>query len=393
MITRRAIWISAIIAAISAPSRRAETETLGREAAVSGALGVASTDSDPGSIRATVDLASVFAGGPLRVLPVIGQGPVQDVADLLARKGVDVALVPSDVLSYLRRTHRLPTADQGLHYIAELYREDVHVLAQRNFARITDLAGKPVNIGATDSRAYITASSIFDALRIGIQPVSLDQVSALEALRQGRIAALVHVARRPAQLFFALNQNDGVHFLSVPPAPELSYAYVPSHLGTADYPLLIGEGEVGRGQPIPTVAVPIVLAVCNWAPGTERYRRLALLIDTLFPLSAASRQEAPQDSIWAEFDPFANVPGWSRFAPAMMWLQGKPATAGAKVPAHPIARQGQESARLSGSRFHPLPQEQLDATRRQEQDELFEKLLRWERERGLGPNRLSESSR
>ena len=392
MITRRAIWTSAMVAAIGAPSGKAETQTPRREVGVAGTVRIASTDGDPSSISAGADLAAVLGGAPLRVLPVVGQGPVQDVADLLARKGVDVALVPSDVLPYLRRIRSLPQADQALLYIAELYREEVHVLARRNVAGITDLAGKPVNIGATDSRAYITASSIFDALRIGIQPVSLDQVSALEALRQGRIAALVHVARRPAQLFFALNQNDGVHFLSVPPVPELSYAYVPSHLGTVDYPLLIGEGEVGRGQPIPTVAVPIVLAVCNWAPGTERYRRLALLVDTLFPFSA-SRQEAPQDSIWAEFDPFANAPGWRRFAPAMVWLRGKPATAGASVPAHPTARQGQEPARLGGSRLHPLPQEQLDATRRQEQDELFEKLLRWERERGLGPNRLSESSR
>ena len=392
MITRRAVWTLATMAAIGAPSGGAETQTPRREAGVTGTVRIASTDSDPGSVRAAVDLASVFAAGPLRVLPVTGRGPVQDVADLLVREGVDVALVPSDVLPYLRRTRRLPTADQALLYIAELYREEVHVLARRNVAGITDLAGKPVNVGALDSRAHITASLVFDALGVGVQPVTLDQASALEALRQGRIAALVHVARRPAQLFFALNQGDGLHFLPVPPTPGLLRLYRPSQLGTADYPLLIGEGEAGRGQPIPTVAVPVVLAVCDWAPGTERYRRLALLVDTLFPFSA-SRQEAPQDSIWAEFDPFANAPGWRRFAPAMVWIRGKPATAGASVPAHPTARQGQEPARLGGSRLHPLPQEQLDATRRQQQDELFEKFLRWERDRGPGPNRLSESPR
>src|SRR5689334_21093541 len=131
MITRRAIWTSAMVAAIGAPSGRAETETLGREAAVAGALRVASIDSDPGSVRAAVDLVPVFAGAPLRVVPVIGRGPVQNVADLLAREGVDVALVPSDVLPYLRRIRSLPQADQALLYIAELYREEVHVLAQR----------------------------------------------------------------------------------------------------------------------------------------------------------------------------------------------------------------------------------------------------------------------
>lgn len=392
MITRRGIWTLATMAVIGAPGEKAAGETLRGEANVTGAVGVASADSDPSSIGAVTGLAVVF-GGPLHVLPVIGRGPVQDVADLLARKGVDVALVPSNVLPYLRRTRRLPAADRALLYIAELYREDVHVLAQRNFAGIANLAGKPVSIGATDSRAYITASSIFDALQIGIQPVTLDQASALEALRQRRIAALVHVARRPAQLFFALNQSDGVHFLSVPSVPELSHVYLPSQLGTADYPLLIGEGEAGRGRPIPTVAVPVVMAVCDWAPGTERYRRLALFIDTLFPFSAASHQEVPQDSIWAEFDPSADVLGWRRFAPATRWLQGKPAMAGTRPSAPPIARQDHESARAADARLSPAQQEQLDATRRQERDKLFEKFLRWERSRGLDPNRLSESSR
>jgi hypothetical protein len=297
------------------------------------------------------------------------------------------------VLPYLRRIRSLPQADQALLYIAELYREEVHVLAQRNITGIMDLAGKPVNVGALDSRAYIAASLIFDALRVGIRPVSLDQASALEALRQGRIAALVHVARRPAQLFFALNQGDGLHFLSVPPTPDLLRLYQPSQLGITDYPLLIGEGEAGRGQPIPTIAVPVVLAVYNWAPGTEHYRRLALLVDTLFPFSAASRQEVPQDSIWAEFDPSADVLGWRRFAPAMMWLRGKPATATTRIPEHPMARQERESARPGQARLNPVQQGRLDAMSRQEQDELFEKFLRWERSRGLDRNNLPESSR
>jgi uncharacterized protein len=392
MVTRRGIWTLAMMAVIGAPGEKAASETLPGGANVTSAVGVASADSDPSSIAAVTDLAAVL-GGVLRVLPIVGRGPVQDVADLIARKGVDVALVPSDVLAYLRRTRRLPTADQALLYIAEHYREDVHVLAQRSFAGISDLAGKPVNIGALDSRAHITASSIFDALQIGIRPVTLNQPSALEALRQRRIAALVHVARRPAPLFFALNQNDGVHFLSVPQVPELSRVYLPSQLGTADYPLLIGEGEAGRGRPIPTVAVPIVSAVCDWAAGTERYRRLALLVDTLFPFSAASRQEVPQDSLWAEFDPSADVPGWRRFAPATMWLQGKPAMAGTRPSAPPIARQDHESARPADTRLNPARQGQLDAMRRQKRDELFEKFLRWERSRGLDPNHLSESSR
>ena len=44
-----------------------------------------------------------------------------------------------------------------------------------------------------------------------------------------------------------------------------------------DYPNLIAEGEQ-----VDTIAVPAVLAAYNWAPNTERYRKLALFVDTFF---------------------------------------------------------------------------------------------------------------
>jgi hypothetical protein len=216
-----------------------------------------------------------------------------------------------------------------------------------------------VNLGPAGSRANITAATIFDSLGIHVQPTSLDQGAALQALQQKRLAALVHVSRKPAPLFFALNFDDAIHFLPVPQTPELLKIYLPSRLAAADYPLLIGQGEAGRGLPISTISVPVVIAVSNPVPGTEHYRALSLLTDTLFPLAQSPQNRAP-DSLWAGFDSL-NVPGWRRFPPAMARLQGGTAVGGME-----------QSPPSAPRHVEPRPnQSQL------ERQQLFEEYLRW----------------
>ena len=55
----------------------------------------------------------------LRIAPPTGRGPVQNVIDLFNLRGADAAIVPSDVLPYLRDT-RLPGADSSMAYIKKL---------------------------------------------------------------------------------------------------------------------------------------------------------------------------------------------------------------------------------------------------------------------------------
>jgi TRAP-type uncharacterized transport system substrate-binding protein len=251
----------------------------------------------------------------LRIAPLTGQGPVQNVIDLLNLRGADAAIVPSDVLPYLR-DGRLPGADSSIAYIKKLDQEEVHILARQDITSIADLAGKKVNFDLRDSRSFITASVLFRALRINVQPVSLDQPRALQQLRQREIAATVHVAKSPARQFFDLNWDDGVHFLSVPFTQEVSSTYLPSRLAPADYPLLIGGGEAGRGVPIATVAVPIVLAVNSRALEAEGNRDISQLMN-----AASARAIAHQGSASSP-DLAMEVPGWRRFVPTERRLTG-----------------------------------------------------------------------
>jgi hypothetical protein len=172
-----------------------------------------------------------------------------------------------------------------------------------------------VNFDLRDSRSFITGSVLFRALKINVQPVSLDQPRALQQLRQGEIAATVHVAKSPARLFFDLNWDDRVHFLPVPYTEEVSRTYLPAHLAPADYPLLIGGGEAGRGVPIATVAVPIVLAV-NTRALEEGNRDISEFVDTT-PARAIAHQGSRSRSGLA-----MEVPGWRRFVPTEHRLNG-----------------------------------------------------------------------
>ena len=266
----------------------------------------------------------------LRIAPLAGQGPVQNVIDLLNFRTADAAIVPSDVLPYLR-DGRLADAGSSIAYIKKLDQEEVHILARQDITSMADLTGKKVNFDLRDSRSFITGSVLFRALKINVQPVSLDQHRALQQLRQGEIAATVHVAKSPARLFFDLNWDDRVHFLPVPYTEEVSHTYLPALLAPADYPLLIGGGEAGRGAPIATVAVPIVLAVNTRALETGGDRDISQLSD-----AASAHAKAHQGST-SRPDPAMEVPGWRRFVPTARPLNGDTGSGSARTQSIPQA--------------------------------------------------------
>src|SRR5690242_21826990 len=64
------------------------------------------------SVHTAEDLADVLDDGATRrVLPVIGKGSVQDLIDVRAVRGVDLAIVQTDVLDYARAQKVYPGID------------------------------------------------------------------------------------------------------------------------------------------------------------------------------------------------------------------------------------------------------------------------------------------
>jgi len=266
-------------------------------------------------IRIATDLASVLDDGEnLRVLPIVGKGSVQNITDLLYLKGIDIAIVQSDVLSFIRRRNIHPNVDQRIAYITKLYNEEFHIVGASNIETIQDLAGKKVNFGVEGSGTAMTAATVFDSLGIEVQPVYHDQALAIEKIKSGEIAATSYVAGKPAVAVAELQRDAGLRLVTVDYAPELREAYLPAMFTNEDYPNLVAEGE-----PVDTIAVGAVMAVYNWNPGGERYQKTERFVKAFFT-NFETFLQPPRHPKWQEVNLAAELPGWRRFPAAQEWL-------------------------------------------------------------------------
>ena len=94
-------------------------------------------------IRIASDLAAVLdKGDQLRILPIVGKGSVQNIADLFYFRGIDVGFVQSDVLGYVRKQNLHPNIEQRIRYVTKLYNEEVYILASKDVGQLSDLARK-----------------------------------------------------------------------------------------------------------------------------------------------------------------------------------------------------------------------------------------------------------
>jgi branched-chain amino acid transport system substrate-binding protein len=260
------------------------------------------------------DMSSALDNGfDFRVLPVTGRGSVQAVADILLLKGVDAGIVRKDTLSYLEQKGFADNIRNQFVYVTKMFNEEMHVLAPRSIAAMKDLDGKTVAVDLPDSSTFVTSINVFE--RLGIRPhlLYIEPRTALDMLRNGEIDAIVAVEGKPVQWLTQVN-DPNLHLVPVEYDKSLRDEYLPAQLLPEDYP-----GLVSGGAPVGTIAAEAVLAAYNWQPGSDRYRRLALLVDSLFS-RMADLQRPPFHPKWQELAPLAPVAGWTRFRAAQEWI-------------------------------------------------------------------------
>ena len=270
---------------------------------MSGALG--GTD-----LRIAADLANAFDDAyDVRVLAIIGKGSVRDIEDLIFLRGIDIAIVQSDVLDFYRKNDLIPEIDDKLRYIAKLYNEEVHLLTSTAVSSVSDLQGRRVNFGPSDGGTYLTANIIFDELGLDVDVATLAHQTALQRLRDGEIDAMVMVEGKPVDLFEKIGPNEPLHLLEVP-SKDIRGAYVPIVFETGDYPNLMDAGQRIEG-----VGVAEVLAAYNWGEGHEREIKLTRFIERFFTGFDTLLDPAYHPK-WHDVDLRAELPGWQRFRSA-----------------------------------------------------------------------------
>ena len=147
------------------------------------------------------DLASVLDdGNKLRVLPIVGRGSVQSVADILFLQGVDLGIVRSDTLDYLEKKGFAKDIKKQFTYVTKLYNEEMHVIASKSVRNLKELDGKTISVDLPNGGTFVTALTVFE--RLGMKPnvVYIEQRIAMEKLKKGEIDAVIVCRRQAVQI-------------------------------------------------------------------------------------------------------------------------------------------------------------------------------------------------
>ncbi len=265
----------------------------------------------------------------LRVLPMLGKGGVQNAYDLLHLRGVDLAIMQSDTLAYLRGEDPLfyKNVFDRINYISSLYYAEWHVIARKDITSLKALRGKKVNISLPLSGTYVTSRKILELLGIRAKYSVMPDKVALQQLREGKLDAVALLGGSPITLLDTIKKEDNLHFVpadfytksnrEVPFVLLLRRLYVPALLRHDHYPHLIPEG-----QSIPTVANGVVLAAYNWGPRTSRYQKVARFAQNFIEKFNRFKQPGRHKK-WQEVNLNTKLYEWRRFDFAKKMLKQK----------------------------------------------------------------------
>ena len=300
-------------AAAQSPAALRNTVNQGTVAIISG--GVNGT-----YIRIASDLAAVLdKSDQLRILPIIGKGSVQNITDLLYLRGIDLGIVQSDVLGFIRKENLHPNIEQRIRYVTKLYNEEVHILARKDVGQLADLAGKKVNVDVVGSGTAMTASTLFDTLGVKVETHQFRPGACRwRKLKDGEIAAMVYVAGKPTDLFRKIEAAAICISCRCRLTADLLQTYLPSSITHDDYPGLDRGRTVDRYRRRRRGDGGVQLGAEQRAiQARGRLRRRLLRRLRRVPEAAAAPQVAGGE-------PGGRVAGLDAFQPAQEWLDRRP---------------------------------------------------------------------
>src|SRR6478609_11234868 len=186
------------------------------------------------------DLASVLDdGNKLRLLPIIGRGSVQSVADILFLQGVDLGIVRADTLDYLEKKGFAKDIKKQFAYVTKLYNEEMQVIAPRSIQSLKDLEGKTVSVDLPNGGTFVTALTVFERLGLKANFVYIEQRIAMEKLKKGEVDAVIVVGGKPYKSVSSFSNDSRFDLAAVDYAKPLQGDYLPTTLTAKDYPNLI----------------------------------------------------------------------------------------------------------------------------------------------------------
>jgi TRAP-type uncharacterized transport system substrate-binding protein len=330
MLTFRRFAVAAVFGALTLLGAQAQQPSMGSDSEAGGPSRRSASQSPKDRMNAwTVGLAGgQLEGAPLRlaseiarvvddgdnshVLPIVTRGPTENVNSLLYLRGVDMAIINTDVLDEYRA--QVPDIQRQITYILNLFPSELHIFVRPEIQSLNDLKGKKVNFNTLGTAAAYSGPLIFARLGIDVEETFIPHPVALEQMKSGVFSAVVFITSKPVDAFLKGRWEPGFKFLPVNYDTKFEDYYLPSRLEPTDYPGLIADGGS-----VATIAVPTFLAAYNWPRNSDRYRRTARFVDYLFS-RLETLQGAGFDPKWKNVNLSSQVPGLERYRAAQEWL-------------------------------------------------------------------------
>ncbi len=256
------------------------------------------------------DIAAL-AGQCGQTLNVIeSAGSLENLVAVKKRRNTQFGIVQSDVLEYVqtyaRNDPELKRSLFGVRIMYPLYNEEVQVLSDRSINSLSDLSGLKVAIGKADSGTFLTATLVFDILRVkDVDRLAIGPVEALPMLLKGEIDAVFFVAGAPTKVFSEAD-IDGTrfHLLNIK-EPALMATYTPSEIA--------GDTYAFQSEPVNTVAVKAVLMTYDFKANKNSYHKnscTAVSDISSFILTNLERLKQEGHPKWRDVNLAEIPPGW-----------------------------------------------------------------------------------
>ena len=254
-----------------------------------------------GATRAINELAKEI--GDIRVLPIAGHGAVANVRDLLRLRGVDFAVLNSDIFPFLEQTRQYPNAQKQFRYVTHIYSQKVYLLTRKEFKTINDLRGRKLAVPSRGAGSHTTAMTLFNLL--GIDVVLHSGVD-LDDFNVGSFDGILLLGDELARARLSAQARRDLQVMPIGLVPPLRATYRPAVIEPQELP------GVAVAENTETVAVSTLLAVYNWTSAQARYADVSGFSTRLFAALPRLRQNA--SSVWRQADIDAQIGGWSRYS-------------------------------------------------------------------------------
>ncbi|MEZ5931982.1 MAG: TAXI family TRAP transporter solute-binding subunit [Alphaproteobacteria bacterium] len=309
----RAAWPAAMVlflAVADAEPARAQDHDDVRERVNQGQVGIMCGRTTGSYLYYCEDMAVAMndnIGYSLRVVPMIGEGSVRNVEDVLYLRGVDLALAYADTLEFMKNQGIHPDIKERIAYITAMHGAELHIIARDDVASIDDLAGKKVNFSTPGTGTFLTMTNVFDALDLNVDVQSDAEAVALDRLKRGEIAAMALNAGTPWKLASEVAEADGLKLLDVP-AERIDGPYEPVSWTSDVYPNLIDQGST-----VETIRTRVILLAYNWPKDNPRCAKVDRFVDAL-RVKLGELKYGPYQEKWREVDLQDDVKGLTRWS-------------------------------------------------------------------------------